>query len=707
MEEPIIILLAEDNENDKQMVVENFKKTSIPCDIKWVRDGQEVSDYLHNQKAYDDRRKYPRPHIILLDIKMPGKDGFAVFEELMSHDDLRNIPVIFLTSLTDQETAVNLMKAGATDYIAKQGLSPEILARSIRYGFELRKKEQQRLTAEQLSLRLGRVLDNSTNEFYMFSADTHRLIQVNRGLRRNLGYAMDELLQMKPIEFMPDISEEQFSEYIRPLLTGEQAEMIFETFQKRKNGTRYPVEVRFQLSRVEKPPIYVAVVQDTTERKHAEETIEHLHYYDAITELPNRFLFRDRVAHVMADASRTHQIPVVFCVNLDHFKTVIETFGHESGDRILKSVGIRLKEVLREGDTVACSGGDEFLILAPGTGASVDVAKIAQRILSSFGRPFSLDGHDLHLTASIGASIFPMDGEDPDALIKNADIAMFRAKEDGRNNFQLFNSEMHVRGYGRLTLESSLRRAVEKNEFLLHYQPEIDLASGEFTGTEALIRWQHPQRGLIYPKEFIGVSEESGLIIPIGEWVLKEACVQNQKWQTMYSKGLTVSVNISPAQIRSKGFVDHIIRIVKETGMDPKYLFLELTENIFMDPSALVMDAINKLRKLKIKFAIDDFGSGYCSLGYLKSFAVDTLKIDQSFIRTMTTDTDYASIVRSVIELAHRLKLKVTAEGVETEEQHQFLLKHMCDHAQGFLFSTPLPANELTSFLLKKRNSLK
>jgi len=433
-------------------------------------------------------------------------------------------------------------------------------------------------------------------------------------------------------------------------------------------------------------------VEVRRDRKRAEDTVERQAHYDLLTNLPNRTTFRDRLTVALAQAGRNRKMLAVLFVDLDRFKTIVDTLGHTIGDQVLRGVAERLGASLEEGDTLARMGGDEFVILLPQINRADRAVRVAQRIIEAIKPPFHFDRNELHITMSIGITLFPYDGEDADTLLKNADTALYRAKEQGRNNYQLYTPAMNARAFERLALENSLRRAVERKEFLMYYQPQIDVRTQTIVGAEALLRWQHPDLGIVYPSEFISIAEETGLITQLGEWVLRTACMQNKVWQKAGLPPITVAVNLSARQFQQQDLVENVARILKETGLDARWLEMEITEGIAMQNADYTNVLLRGLKEMGVRVALDDFGTGYSSLNYLKKFPIDTLKIDQSFVRDLTTDANDAAIANAVIVLAHSLKLKVIAEGVETRQQEAFLLEHHCDLIQGFLFSSPLPA---------------
>jgi diguanylate cyclase (GGDEF)-like protein len=444
----------------------------------------------------------------------------------------------------------------------------------------------------------------------------------------------------------------------------------------------------------------VVAHENITERKAHESHIEYLATHDALTDLPNRNLLNDRITQAINHAGRVELELAVIFVDLDHFKYVNDGFGHPVGDELLRVIARELRSLVRGGDTVARLGGDEFVLLLDDLkNAAFAATAISRKVLERFSRPFSVGTREFTVTASIGISLYPGDGQDPNMLLMNADAAMYHAKENGRNTFQFSAPEMKNTAIERVALEAGLRRALQLEQFELHYQPLVLIATGEATGMEALIRWRHPELGLIPPAQFIAMAEETGLIIPIGEWVLRTACAQNKAWQDAGLAPLTVSVNLSALQLRHAGLVDLVARILDETGLDARYLDIELTETMVMGKSQLVIDCLHALKALGVTLSIDDFGTGYSNLGYLKTFPLDQLKIDRSFVHDLPDSSNAASIARAIVSMGHSLGLRVVAEGVETAAQAQFLASIWCEHAQGFLYSKPLPAVEFALWL--------
>jgi len=482
--------------------------------------------------------------------------------------------------------------------------------------------------------------------------------------------------------------------------------LVYETAHRHADQSIFPVEVSARSIETEGRHIRQAIIRDITERKRYESQLERQANYDELTGLANRNLVQDRLNQALAFSHRHDCGLAVLFIDLDHFKKINDSLGHDSGDALLTQVASRLSCSVREGDTVARQGGDEFVLLLPEIRAEDDVPEITQKLVKAMSAPFNVNGRELHITCSIGIASYPKDGEDRQTLLKNADAAMYRAKELGRNNAQHYAAEMNVKAMERLVLENGLYHALARNEFLLHYQPQVDLRTGEIAGMEALVRWQHPELGLVSPAMFIPVAEDSGLIVSIGEWVLRTACAQNKAWQLAGFKPISVAVNLSARQFRQPDLAEMVAGILRETGLDPACLELELTESLVMQDVEKTISTLGKLKAMGIKLSVDDFGTGYSSLSYLKRFPIDTLKIDQSFVRDITTDPDDAAIAKTIISMAHDMQLRVIAEGVETEAQKSFLQQRHCDEMQGYFFSRPVPAEAFETLLREGRSLL-
>jgi len=433
---------------------------------------------------------------------------------------------------------------------------------------------------------------------------------------------------------------------------------------------------------------------DITARKISEQRIHHIAQHDVLTGLPNRSLLQDRLGQAIAYSTRSGHPVWVMLIDLDRFKFVNDSMGHKAGDVLLMTVAARLRSALRDTDTVARLSGDEFVVILTEHHDEHLSADIVQRLMDSVARPVMLGSTEFFVTCSIGVAVYPTDGAPADSLIEHADIAMYRAKKLGRNNFQFYTPAMNEEALERVRIEGALRNALERNEFILHYQPQVDLASGKIVGMEALIRWQHPELGMVAPNRFIGVAEETGLIVPIGAWVMRTACAQNKAWQDAGLGRLRVAVNLSARQFGAANLQDEIKTVLDDTALAPDCLEIELTESLFMSDVGLAVELLHSLKALGVNLSIDDFGTGYSSLSYLSRFPIDVLKIDRSFVADITRDANDAAIVASIVALAHNLKLSVIAEGVETEEQLDYLRRHGCDEVQGYYFSRPLPPQE-------------
>jgi diguanylate cyclase (GGDEF)-like protein len=443
------------------------------------------------------------------------------------------------------------------------------------------------------------------------------------------------------------------------------------------------------------------LVQNIEQRKRAEDRIRHLAYHDALTDLPNRAQLEDHLAKALAQARRKGCMLALLYLDLDRFKHVNDAVGHSLGDHVLQSVAERLTSIVRGADTVARVGGDEFTILLPEISCAQDAVDVAERILTDLRQPVMVDHREFHATTSMGIAFYPDDAEEADTLLRNADIAMYRAKEKGRDNHQLYTAAMNARIAERFAVENDLRRALERQEFVVYYQPQVDISSQQIVGVEALVRWQHPSRGLMLPADFIPVAEESGLIVPLGEWVLRTACAQVKAWQEAGLPAIRLAVNLSGRQFQQRDLAEMVDRALKETSLEPRYLQLEITETVVMHDMDFTIATLGNLKAMGVQIAIDDFGCGHSSLNYLKRLPIDHVKIDRSFVRDLATDPSDAAIVGSVVAMTHELNLKVVAEGVETEEQLAFLKDRRCDVVQGFLFSKPMPTDVVETMIAR------
>jgi diguanylate cyclase (GGDEF)-like protein/PAS domain S-box-containing protein len=629
--------------------------------------------------------------LVLADLNLPDSKGLDTLDRLVEATD-RLVVVLTGEDLPDlQEAAI---ARGAYDFLHKSQLSRATLGRVVRLAAMQANTFRSLRDSEEQYRRLA----ESSPDAILIHQEL-RIVFVNRAMvaLMRAGSAAD--LIGKPSTFMlrPEAATE--SQLRSQRLYAGEAQPRVEREYVRLDGTPVQVEVAAAPLMVEHRPAALVTVRDITERKLSEERIQYLATHDAVTGLPNRNLIQDRIAQSVNQARRAgHQTALLF-IDLDRFKMINDGYGHFVGDALLKAVGERLAALVRESDTVAHLSGDEFLILLGEVRRHFDVHLVAQKALDALNKSFMLNSREIFVTASIGASVFPQDGSTADTLIGNADVAMYRAKDLGRNNFQFFTREMSDETHSRIALETKLRVAIVQDRLHLVYQPKADLATGRITGCEALLRWDDPELGSVSPARFIPIAEDSGLIVAIGDWVLRTACAQNRAWQAAGLPLIAMAVNISARQFLQHDVVAWVLDVLTESGLAPEHLELELTESLIAKDTERAVATVNRLKEAGVRFAIDDFGTGYSSLAYLKRFRVDTLKIDQSFVRNMLTDADDATIARAIIALAHNLRMRAVAEGVETHDQCQFLRLIQCDGVQGYFFGRPAPAEEFAELL--------
>ncbi len=529
--------------------------------------------------------------------------------------------------------------------------------------------------------------------------DQGKILEINQTLYAMFGYdSQEELTGSSAISLAAPESRDKLIENLYSMNNS-----MLEIVAIRKDGTKFSAELVGTSCMYQGREVRVTAIRDISERKRTQEIINHMALHDTLTGLPNRVLFTQHLSDVLEQARLNGEKLAVFFLDLDRFKIINDTLGHARGDKLLKSVANRLTRCAGESGVVARLSGDEFVMLTQKFEQVDEIVALAEQVLAKLEQPYRIHDYELHATASIGIALFPQDGDDPQMLIKNAETALFRVKDKGSNQYSLYAPAMNMKGIERLQLENGLRHALEREEFVLYYQPRLNIATGQIIGMEALLRWNHPELGLVSPGDFIPIAEETGLIVPIGDWVLRTALRQNRLWQEAGYSQMTVAVNLSPRQFSRQGLVEMVAKELRETGTHPSDLELEITESMTMHDVEYTIMILEQLSKMGVQISIDDFGTGYSSLNYLKHFPISTLKIDQSFVRGLESDPYNAAIVTTVIYLAQNLRVKVIAEGVETKEQFLYLQNHKCDEMQGYLFSRSIPADQFEELLKQGR----
>jgi len=648
------------------------------------------------------------PDIVLLDVVMPELDGYETCEQLRRIPEASHVPVIMLTGLDDNDSIDRAYRAGATDFISKP-INWGVLGYRVRYVMRASRalrdvaKHQSSLETAQRIARLGGWEWDITQNDHYWSAETYRILGLDPAqVHANLDAFLACLHHEEREETREDIMD-----LVR---TGEFPSRVIR-INRPDGGLRYvQIQAVAALDATGTVARLSGTIQDVTELHEAEQRIRYLAYHDGTTGLPNRQSFVEGLGKALSVAKRHHRQLGILALDLDQFKRVNDTLGHGVGNEVLIAAARRLVATLRECDVIAMPDredategvarldGDEFSVLISDLDHYHDAAKVAHRLLDELRKPFKAGGQEVFLTASIGLALYPLDGDDGDSLMRNAGAAMHFAKEQGRDNYQFYSRAMNATALEKLSMESQLRKALERNEFLLHFQPKINAATRRVVGVEALIRWQHPELGMVPPSQFIPLAEETGLIVPIGDWVLRSACEQSRAWQRAGLPSVHVAVNISSPHFR-QGLTDSIGLALRATALDPGLLEVELTESMLMQNVETTLATLHELKDMGVRLAIDDFGTGYSSLSYLKRFPLDALKIDRSFVKDLPRDPEDAAITKAIIAMAHSLRLQVVAEGVETQEQLAFLQQHGCDVLQGYLFSRPVGADQLSGLL--------
>jgi len=553
-------------------------------------------------------------------------------------------------------------------------------------------------TQKKVNTDLQHLLDDTSSDIYIFDAESYHFIRMNSHALNTLGYEKHEITQMTLFNIMSDMNQELFTELTEPLWADKKEEIVYKGKHQRKDGSHYPVEFRFKLQKSETPPVYVGIAQDISQLQELEDKNNNLTFYDTLTGLPNKQFILEKLSLELLPENRGDKSVAVLLIDLDNFKVINDSWGHKAGDQLLKAATERLTNWASSSDLIARFGGDEFMIILSNLNFETEAARAASELLNLFHPPFTINAQEAYVGVSIGISYYPVDGHDAETLIKHADTAMYFAKDNGKNTYCHYRSDMETQAKNKLILERDLRKALENNEFELYYQPKLALNSETVIGFEALVRWNHPTKGLVPPLDFIPLAEKTKLIIPLGDWVIKTACQQIKKWLDQGLSLQNTAVNLSAHQFNQPFLVEKIGAIIQEAGIYPEYLELEITESVLMENAEMAADQLKQLNAMGIKISIDDFGTGYSSLSYLNSFPLDNLKIDQAFVKDITCEEN-ASLAKAIINIAKALNLKTIAEGVETETQKEVLRSIGCDVMQGYLLSKPVPVDEATKFL--------
>jgi len=686
------VLIVEDDKGFAELMASILEDEGYSCFC--VSSGKSALAWLASHN----------PSLIILDYSLQDMTGAELIGQMWELGCV--IPFIVVTGRDDASLAVEMMKTGACDYMLKDTFFldrlPVVVTRALHEAETRDRLERAKQSLRQSESRLAR------------AQKIARMGSWEWGVRTGDIYWSDELYRI--FGFTPGIPEKISIKWIFNLVnpTDRQA-FRTDMFSAIRNcqpfnfiyriTSRTGVEIVANIQGEVEPGedgkarLVSGTILDITARIRAESEIQQLINYDTLTGLPNRSLLHDRLRLAIAQASFENHLVGVLFLDLDRFKDINDTLGHRAGDKLLQVVAKRLAASVRESDTLARLGGDEFVIILNGIDSVERITAVAKKILGLIIEPVTIDGHEIYTTASIGIAVYPMDGEDGHTLLKHADLAMYQAKELDRNSFHFFSQDMNTRVQERMLLESSMRKALEREEFFLVYQPQVDARTGRIIGLEALLRWNHPEMGLLSPDKFIYLAEETGFIVPLGEWVLQTACRQNKVWQDAGFHKLRVAVNLSGKQFGQQQLDEMIAAILRETGLDPQWLEVEITESAIMKNAENNISILRKLKDMGISLAIDDFGTGYSSLSYLKHFPITRLKIDRSFVQDITTNPDDAAIAEIIIAMAQTLKLSVIAEGVETRAQMELLSFHNCEEMQGYLFSRPVPPADITRLL--------
>jgi diguanylate cyclase (GGDEF)-like protein/PAS domain S-box-containing protein len=688
--EAIRILLVEDNAGDARLMREMLNE-SVSITFHLSHHGCMADAVVHLAANPVD--------VILLDLGLPDASGLDAVRQARAAAP--RVPVVVLTGMDDESLAAQALLEGAQDYLIKGHIETRGFLRALRYAIG-RKILEEALFVEK---ERAQVTLDSISDAVACTDISGNITFINLVAERMMGWSSIEAAQRRTAEVARILDATTRDTIMDPMemavAQNRTVHLPANSLLIRRDAVEIPIEGSAAAinDRGGRPTGAVFVFRDVSAARAMARQLAHSAQHDVLTGLPNRTLLNDRIGQAIVLARRHGKKVAVLFLDLDGFKHINDSLGHAIGDKLLQSIAGHLVARVRGSDTVSRQGGDEFVVLLSEVERSDDIPLAAARMLGAVGAAHSIDQHELHITASIGVSVFPDDGPDAETLVKNADTAMYQAKENGRQSYRFFTPAMNARAVERQSIEEDLRRGLERKEFALHYQPTIDLRTGAITGAEALIRWTHPSRGPIPPAQFIPIAEDSGLIVPIGRWVLREACRQARAWVDAGLPLTTMAVNVSAVEFRDENFLEGVFTILAATGWDPNALELELTESVLMKRGQFTESTLRSLRARGVQLAIDDFGTGYSSLNYLRKFPIDTLKIDQSFIRQITTDPGETAIVNAVISIGQSLNLRVVAEGVETLKELAFLQAHQCNEAQGYYFSRPVLPEQFATLL--------
>ncbi len=692
------VLLLEDNRGDARLLREMLSEESrFETEVVHVECMKDAEAYLHECSV----------DIILLDLGLPDADGLPAVQR--AHTLAPRIPLVVLTGLDDVALGTQTLQEGAQDYLVKGQIDARGLVRALRYAIE-RKGMEDALFEEK---ERAQVTLKCIGDAVACTDNAGNITFLNLVAEKMTGWSNSEA-SGKPLgevlRILDGTTRETSADPMKRAIRQNQTMRLpTNCILARRDGTETPIEDSAAPihDRAGQPTGAVIVFRDVSVARAMALAIAHSAEHDFLTGLPNRMLLNDRVHRAIVLSPRHLKKVAILFLDLDGFKHINDSLGHPTGDKLLQSVAKRLVDCVRISDTVIRQGGDEFVVLLSEVAQAEDPAITARRMLQVVAEAHLIDQHELHVTTSIGLSVYPDDGLDAETLIKNADTAMYQAKENGRHSYQFFKAAMNVRAVERQSIEEGLRRALDRDEFDLYYQPKVNILSGAITGAEALLRWKHPTREMMLPGQFISVAEDCGMIVPIGRWVLREACRQAKAWVDAGLIQIPVAVNISALEFRGESFVNGIFAVLEETGLDPQFLALELTESVLMKHVDSATTVLKALGESGIQLAIDDFGTGYSSLSYLRKFPIDALKIDQSFVRQITITPQDMTLVAAIISMGRSLNLRVIAEGVEKLEELAFLEAHQCEDAQGYYFSRPVPPQKFEILIENSRPTVK